>query len=413
MAKESRSTQYELIGERVRIFQRGDRWYANFQHGGHQVRQSLKTTSKKEARRQALLIEARLMTNEFAVQSKAPTLEQIISQYREYLLTVGRAAKTMAKYEYAFGLFLDLAARRKVRSILGVNQTFVDAFRAERKKCVVAGRKDRDTQAQKAGKKTVHNDVVLLKQLINFALRRKLIATDPLAGMQLARPKTRPQPFWTREQMDQIIAAANAHHRPAFVILAETGMRIGELKYLTWTGIDFANGVIHIQEKVIHTPEGEVVWRPKTGDARVIPMSPTAHNVLARLPRKSTWILTARPSSKYPAGDHQISERRLLQHLKSVLAKLHLPGHLHTFRHSFISHALTSGVPEALVRRWVGHVDADILKMYTHIADAISKAAMSRLASASASSDVTDTEVRHEDGNGSDSAHFQHSEPRS
>ncbi len=73
-------------------------------------------------------------------------------------------------------------------------------------------------------------------------------------------------------------------------------------------------------------------------------------------------------------------KRRALVHLKSVLKKLGLKGHLHTFRHTFISHAITQGVPEAIVRDWVGHVDAEILKLYTHIANTASNEAMQRLA---------------------------------
>lgn len=57
-----------------------------------------------------------------------------------------------------------------------------------------------------------------------------------------------------------------------------------------------------------------------------------------------------------------------------------LKGHLHTFRHAFISAALTKGTPEAVVRRWVGHVDPEILNLYTHIADQASQEAMRRLA---------------------------------
>jgi hypothetical protein len=34
-----------------------------------------------------------------------------------------------------------------------------------------------------------------------------------------------------------------------------------------------------------------------------------------------------------------------------------------TFRHAFISHALTQGIPEAIVRQWVRHVDAEVLKL--------------------------------------------------
>src|SRR5262245_46222544 len=54
---ENQNNEYEQVGEFVRIFQRGDKWYANFQVAGQQKRQSLKTTSKKEARRRALRIE--------------------------------------------------------------------------------------------------------------------------------------------------------------------------------------------------------------------------------------------------------------------------------------------------------------------------------------------------------------------
>jgi integrase len=122
-----------------------------------------------------------------------------------------------------------------------------------------------------------------------------------------------------------------------------------------------------------------------SGDAQAgfdVPMTPRVSELLKNLPRNHRWVLTASPSAKYPKGGNQISERRLLKSLKRVLTKLGLKGHLHTFRHSFISHALMAGVPEAVVRSWVGHVDRDILKLYTHIADADSQSAMKRLAEA-------------------------------
>lgn len=118
-------------------------------------------------------------------------------------------------------------------------------------------------------------------------------------------------------------------------------------------------------------------------------MSPALNSLLAQLPRNSDWVLTAAPSTNYPAGDHQISERRLLLYLKRVLKRLGLPGHLHTFRHAFISHALTSGIPEAVVRQWVGHVDPDIIRQYTHVADKISQQAMEQLSAAAKSDQRT------------------------
>ena len=64
-------------------------------------------------------------------------------------------------------------------------------------------------------------------------------------------------------------------------------------------------------------------------------------------------------------------------------------------RHSLISHALINGTPEAVVRRWAGHVDDQILKHYTHIADADSKAYMAKLFDGDGSEEIP---VRAHDG---------------
>jgi integrase len=90
-------------------------------------------------------------------------------------------------------------------------------------------------------------------------------------------------------------------------------------------------------------------------------------------------VFTAPPRPSDPKAQRQISERRLLLHLKRLLARIGLPGHLHTFRHAFISHAASEGVPEAVIRSWVGHVDAQILRLYMHIADRTSQGWMQRL----------------------------------
>lgn len=108
-------------------------------------------------------------------------------------------------------------------------------------------------------------------------------------------------------------------------------------------------------------------------------MTARVRSLLASQPRHGEWVLTARQSPGGDPGDRQLSERRLLRSLKRLLKRLKLPGHLHTFRHAFISRALSAGTPEAVVRSWVGHVDQEIMKLYTHIADKDSQEKMQRL----------------------------------
>ena len=353
------TTQSELVDAHVRIFRRGDRWHANFQHDGKQCRVALKTTNKKEARRKAAQIDADLGRGDYELTAKAPAVEDVIAAYCKYLVAEGRAEKTLTKYDHVFGLVRDLVPRRKVKSILDINQAFIDTFRAER-------------VANGAAPKTVHTDTTIIRQLVKFAMRRDMISRDPLKGLKLSKPKPTPQPCWTRDQLQRIIAAATEPYRSMFIVLGATGMRVGELKHLTWDDVDLDRVVIHIRPKED--------WRPKTGDIRIVPISTQLGDVFERLPHKAKWVFTAQLSRRYPKGDHHISERRLLEYLKRVLARLGLQGHLHTFRHTFISLALTSGTPEAVVREWVGHVDDRIIRHYTHIADKASQAAMQAVA---------------------------------
>lgn len=116
-------------------------------------------------------------------------------------------------------------------------------------------------------------------------------------------------------------------------------------------------------------------------------MSPRLNTFLAGHPRSGRWVLTAAPTKKYPTTGPQISERRSLNALKRVLKKLKLQGKLHSFRHGFISRCLTLGIEESVVRSWVGHVDPEIMRLYTHIRIPVSQERIQRLKRPSAPED--------------------------
>ena len=170
------------------------------------------------------------------------------------------------------------------------------------------------------------------------------------------------------------MAAAREPFATAFTILLDTGLRAGELCHLTKADIDFTSNVIHIQPKT--------GWKPKTGDSRAVSMTPRVKALLQKQTRglhDDHWVFTAQVSAKHPEVGRRLSERRLLAALKRITKRLDLPGHVHTFRHTFISLALSVGVPEAVVRKWVRHVDPEILKHDTHIHDTAGQAEMRRI----------------------------------
>ncbi len=93
--KKNPDGHYQRIGEIVSIFHRGGVWYANYQHNGKQVRRSLKTNSKKEARRRAIQLEADLQSGRYQTQAKAPRIEEVIKAHISYLRTEGRSYDTI------------------------------------------------------------------------------------------------------------------------------------------------------------------------------------------------------------------------------------------------------------------------------------------------------------------------------
>lgn len=354
------NNEYEKVGEYVAIYRRGDKWYVNFQHDGKQHRQSLRTTSMKEARRRALRVERQLVNGDFKAPKKAPTIDTVVALYLTHLEAENRASKTLTKYKKVFERVIDLASRLHRRNILGIDLAFMDIFRQDR-------------AAAECSPKTIYCESIVVRQLVTFAITRGLILSDPLNGVKIREPKPTPQPCWTPDELELILAASKGAQRIAFTILADTGLRVGELRWLTWEDVDFKRNVILIR------PKSD--WRPKSGDQRTVPISDRVRACLVSLPRHSPWVLTAAPSPRHPRGDQQMSERRLLRSLKRVLKGVDLPGHLHTFRHTFISKALASGIPESLVRRWAGHVDEKIIRLYTHISSPDSQAAMKKLSS--------------------------------
>jgi len=358
--------RYEKVGEIVSIYPRNGIWQVNYQHAGKQLRKSLKTKSKKESRRRALIIEKEILAGEHKHLRRAPLIKAVVEQYIEHLQGEERSAKTIGKYNFCFSLLLELTDRRKATRISQLNISIVDLFRAER----AAGSEQRKPGAPK----TVHNDTVTIRQLVTFAYKRGMISEDPLKALKIQKPKRTPQPCWTRAEVDRILTSAQSPHREPLVFLAETGARVGEAKWLTWDDIDCVHRLVHIRPK-----EG---WKPKSGNERVVPMIERLYEMLTEMPPVNRWVFTARVTKAHPEAGRQISERRLLQYLKRLVKRLGLQGHLHTFRHSFISFAAYEGTSERVLRKWIGHVDREILDWYFHLADAQSQEAMRQLSDA-------------------------------
>jgi len=235
----------------------------------------------------------------------------------------------------------------------------VEKYRAERKAEVAPA--------------TLYHESTLVKQLINFAYDRGWIETNPLKKLKLKRPRQVPAPTYTLDQVNRIIAAAGTY-ADLFELLAFTGLRIGEARWLTWRDIelddDRAGGTLHVRAKPNE-------WKPKDGDDRAIPLHPRVAQMLGRRRRKHRFVFTAAPSAAYPSGGHQISDRHVLLSLKRILKRLGIGDNtVHGFRHFFVSYCANNGVEPFKLIQWTGHADLATVLRYYSLSDEESRKAM-------------------------------------
>lgn len=347
------------VGDRVTVYRRGDWWWAEFHAEARQVRQPLKTTSQKEARRQAIQLEAALLKGTYRSPPCRRRVAEVFAAYLDYLKTEGRADSTLKRYRPELRRWQEFLTAEGVTQIDRVDQVVVESYRAQR--------------TAKVATPTLYHETILIKQVLNFADQRGLIEVNPLKRLKVKRPKPAPQPCYTLPEVERIIAAGGVYE-PVFELAAFTGLRIGEIRWLTWADValdpDGQGGFLHVRAK-------PGAWRPKDGDDRRLPLHPRVARMLDRRPRHHHFVFTADPSPKYPQGGHQISDRHVLGKLKTVLKKLQIPaGTVHTFRHFFISFCANHGVEPFKLMKWVGHADTAMVLRYYSLGDEESQRAM-------------------------------------
>ena len=358
MTPRRKQNHNQPVGEQVSIYLRGRTWCANYQQDGRQIRISLKTKIKKEALNRAGKLERDLLNGISPQRMAKMSFAQVEAEFLESAKIHGRATATISHYKTVLRKVGEFLIGQGVRWISQIDLQQVEAFRAS-------------LQALNRRPKTVTFYLNVIRSLVLFAYRHRYLDSDPLVNLRIGKAKARPQPFWTWDQVQQILGTAPEEHRPLFTFLAYTGTRIGEAIHLEWSDVDFANGIIRIREK-----EG---WTTKSREDRAIPMCNELRGLFASLPRQHPLVFVRPLSVRKNPRNAKTRPKVAMIVLRGVLTPLNLPGRLHTFRHAFISHALTRGVPESVVREWVGHVDSGIIRLYTHIAGSVSKSQMTGL----------------------------------
>jgi integrase len=166
----------------------------------------------------------------------------------------------------------------------------------------------------------------------------------------------------TRDQLAMFLATARREAAPlatAFLLLARTGMRIGEGLALQWDDVDFEGREIRVSRGF---SKGRLET-PKSGVARTVDMSQQLAQALRRLQieRKMdtlrrgwgevpSWVFCTQNANPFDLAFVQ-------RQFKRVLKAARLPMHFtpHCLRHTYASLMLQAGESPVYVQRQLGH----------------------------------------------------------
>jgi integrase len=207
---------------------------------------------------------------------------------------------------------------------------------------------------------TYNDKLHLLKGFFDRIGHECGIVRNPFAGCpSKIKATVHHQPF-TQDELNRILKHADDLMRPVFIVGMCTAMRQGDCCLLKWEQVDLLEGFI-------------IVKTSKTGELAEIPLFPVLRAEIEKQPRKSEYVFPE-IAAMYQRKNFGMSWR-VKQVLKAAeietkqvctdrLQDATIKG-FHSLRTTWITMALSAGVPMELVRRVTGHSTVEVvLKHY-------------------------------------------------
>lgn len=167
---------------------------------------------------------------------------------------------------------------------------------------------------------------------------------------------------------------SNASQYAAIIrIAAYTGLRLGELRALRWSDIDWANAIVHVRRNAPSSaPADAAVKAPKSGRVRSVPLIDQAARTLELLSRRGRFtgdddLVFPSPMGVMVDGPkvrdafYRALSAASLGHLREKAE----PITFHDLRHTFGTLAVRA-FPVTEVKEMMGHADIQTTMRYVH-----------------------------------------------
>jgi integrase len=312
------------------VFLKDEKYYIDYRYEGRRIRECV-GSSKREAEKALAACKGEIVQGRYHFKKRgAVHFDDFARVYLDYART---DKPSWATDEYRLKHLLPFFGNRLLDDI---TPHAIETYKKER--------------AEVVKKATCNRELVLLKRMLNLAIKWGEATTNAMREVRLFREDTPPVRIPSREEIAKILEACTDYSRPIVLTALHTGMRMGEILGLEWGQVDLAERVI-------------TVLRSKSGKVRKIPINGVLFETLKALKRKATTesvfvcARTGEPAHAFRTAWLNILKRAGIPHLR-----------LHDLRHHFATHLLRGGVDPETVRDLLGHSSLLMLGKYVHSA---------------------------------------------
>lgn len=217
---------------------------------------------------------------------------------------------------------------------------------------------------------------LIFHQAMDVAVKENLIAKNPTNGTKIPKVEYKPKNILNETQLEMFMEAIKEDELwyDFFYTEITTGLRRGELCGLKWCDFNETTGQLNVARTVTtHKGGGLKTGETKTQKGtRTIYLPPSTVKLLSERRNKvsSEWIF-----SNFYDNSKPINPSTAYLKLKSILKNAGLPSiRFHDLRHTFATHALSSGVDARTLSGILGHTNSSFtLDTYTHVTNDMQK----------------------------------------
>jgi integrase len=220
---------------------------------------------------------------------------------------------------------------------------------------------------------TVRTTYTLLSMILADAVRDRLLASNPAAGVKLPAKSKRRKAYLTAAQLSRL-ADESGRYRSLVLLLGLCGLRWGEAAALTVAGVDFLRRRVHLHRNAVAVGPAVVVGPLKTHEDRTVALPQVVIDALAVTARGKgrDELLWPAPSGGYlrPPGTPTTWLAYAVR--RCMAADPTFPRiTAHSLRHTAASLAISAGAHVKVVQRMLGHASAAMtLDTYADLFDA-------------------------------------------